>query len=146
MLFVGAASRDIRNFVPGMPEFAGLRSQWMWKRLCRMAEILIDRSLSMSEYTQQLRLTESSATPADPMPALGAVIHDHRATGWKTLSVFVRDCVGGNCFPIDSRVERALRAYDLPVDERTLVGLSPALGRSPRRLARLSYVAGGKSE
>jgi hypothetical protein len=143
LLFVGGAGRDIRNFVPGMPEFAGLRSQWMWKRLCRMGEILRQRGLSMSEYTASLRALELAATPEDPMPALDAVIRDHRATGWKTLSVFVRDCVGGNCFPIDSRVEKALQRHALPVNERTLVGLSLAIGRNPRKLARLFYVAGG---
>lgn len=41
-LFVTAAGRDIRNFVPGMPESSGLRSAGMSARLRRMAEILQD--------------------------------------------------------------------------------------------------------
>ncbi|MBI3742847.1 MAG: hypothetical protein HY261_00975, partial [Chloroflexi bacterium] len=139
MLFVAAARRDIRNFVRGMPEFAGLRSGWMRDRLCRMADILRERSLSMSDYAADLRHQERAATPDDPMPALDAIIRDHRATGWKTLSVFVRDCVGGNAFPIDSRVEKELRRHDLPVDERQLVRLCLAVGRNPRVVARMFY-------
>ena len=144
LLFVGAAARDIRSFVPHMPEYAGLRSGWMRGRLCRMASILRERRLSMSVYAEALREKETRATPDDPMPALDAIIRDHRATGWKTLSVFVRDCVRGNCFPIDTRVEKELRQHDLPVDERQLVRLALATGRNPRVVARMFYDAGGE--
>jgi hypothetical protein len=144
LLFVGATGRDIRNFVPSMPEYGGLRSDWMARRLHRMAEILRQSGQTMGEYAEQLRRIESAATPANPMPALDAIIRDHRATGWKTLSVFVRDCVGGNCFPIDSRVQKELERHQLPVDERQLIGLSLAIGRNPRQLARMFYQAGGQ--
>lgn len=97
----------------------------------------------MAEYVEALREREVHATPDDPMPALDTIIRDHRATGWKTLSVFVRDCIGGNSFPIDTRVERALRRYDLPIDERQLVGLCLAQGRNPRVIARMFYNHGG---
>jgi hypothetical protein len=143
LLFVSAAARDIRNFAPGMREFKGLRSSWMSARICRMSEILRDRGITMAEYSEHLRQLEASATPEDPMPALDAIVKDHRATGWKTLSVFVRDCVGGNCFPIDSRVEEELRRFDLPVDERALVRMVLHLGQNPREIARMFYVAGG---
>ena len=66
--------------------------------------------------------------------------------GWKTLSVFVRDCVGGNSFPIDSRVEKEFHRHSLPFDERQLIGLSLAIGRSPRILARMYCTAGGTDE
>jgi hypothetical protein len=112
-------------------------------RLCRMADLLRERGQSMAQYTDDLRRREARATPADPMPALDAIIADHRATGWKTLSVFVRDCVGGNCFPIDMRVARELARCGLPEDERLLVGLALAAERNPRRVARLFYAAGG---
>jgi hypothetical protein len=144
-LFAGAARRDIRNFVPGMPQYAGLRSRWMQARLCRMGELLRDRRLSMSDYTEQLRALDQSATPADPMPALDAIIRDHRATGSKTLSVFIRDCLGGNAFPIDTRVEKELARRGLPEEERTLVSASLAIGENPRRLARMFFEAGGAS-
>lgn len=144
LLFVGAAHRDIRKFGPGLPEYAGLRSRWMAPRLCRMAEILHQRGLTMGEYAEHLRRIESAATPADPMPALDAIIRDHRATGWKTLSVFVRDCVGGNCFPIDSRVRKELERHQLPIDERQLVSLPLAVNRNPRQVARMFYHAGGQ--
>lgn len=77
------------------------------------------------------------------MPALDAVIADHRAIGWKTLSVFVRDCVGGNSFPIDSRVAKELDRWGLPQDERRLVGLSLEINRNPRHIARMFFAAGG---
>jgi hypothetical protein len=143
LLFVDAARRDIRNFVPTMPEYVGLRSGWMSARLSRMAGILRERNISMTDYTETLRALERSATPGNPMPALDAIIRDHRATGWKTLSVFVRDCVGGNAFPIDSRVQKDLERRGLPVDERFLISASLAIGENPRRLARMFYEAGG---
>lgn len=143
-LFVQAARRDIRYFVPNMMEYAGLRSAFMSKRLCRMGSILRERNLTMSEYVQGLREIERTATPNNPMPALDQIKRDHSATGWKTLSVFVRDCVGGNCFPIDSRVEKELKRQQLPVDERQLVGLALATGCNPRQVARLFYAAGGQ--
>lgn len=143
LLFVEAARRDVRNFTPGMPEFTGLRSAWMSRRLCRMAEILRSRGLTMDGYTDHLRRLEAGATPSDPMPALDSIVRDHRASGWKTLSVFVRDCVGGNSFPIDSRVARELKRHGLPVDERLLVSLALAVGANPREIARMFYEAGG---
>ena len=87
-----------------------------------------------------------SATPDNPMPALDTIISDHQASGWKTLSVFIRDSVGGNSFPIDSRVEKELKRYALPVDERQLVSLSLAIDRNPRVLARMFYGAGGTQQ
>jgi hypothetical protein len=143
LLFVGAAEREMRNFVPDMREYEGLRSRWMRTRLCRMADILRDRGISMAAYAEGLREREARATPDDPTPALDAIIRDHRATGWKTLSVFVRDCVGGNCFPIDTRVEKELRRHGLPADERQLVRLALGAGRNPRMIARMFYEAGG---
>jgi hypothetical protein len=143
-LFVRAAKRDIRNFAPKMAEYAGLHSAWMSLRLCRMADILRGRGQSMTEYTEDLRRLESSATPTNPMPALDAIVRDHRAGGWKTLSVFIRDCVGGNCFPIDSRVQKELDRHHLPTDEQHLVSLALAIGRNPRQVARMFYQAGGQ--
>jgi hypothetical protein len=78
------------------------------------------------------------------MPALDTIIRDHRASGWKTLSVFVRDCVKCNSFPIDSRVEKELKKRALPVDEGALVRLALALERNPRVVARVFYKAGGE--
>ena len=141
-LFVEAAGRDMRSFVPDMPEYGGLRSGWMKSRLAKMGQILRDRGMTMDEYTAELRSVEQGATPESPTPALDAIIRDHQATGWKTLSVFIRDCVGGNSFPIDSRVEKELRRWELPTDERKLISLS-LIGRDPKRLARMFYTAGG---
>src|SRR4029079_9834931 len=85
---------------PAMVRDWKLRSTWMKTRLCRMASILSDRQMSMADYVNSLRRLEREANPENPMPALDAIVADHKASGWKTLSVFVRDCVGGNCFPI----------------------------------------------
>jgi len=142
-LFVNVAGRDMRNFVPAMREYEGLYQNWMAPRLARMGEILRSRDLTMEEYAQHLRDLDAGATPEDPTPALDAIIRDHQATGWKTLSVFIRDCVNGNAFPIDSRVEKQLKLHYFPVNERRLISLSLAIGRSPRTLARLYYKAGG---
>ena len=142
-LFVDAAKRDVRNFVPEMAEYQGLRSNWMSRRLAKMGEILQGRSMTMAEYTENLRELSLSASPADPMPALDAIVADHQASGWKILSVFVRDCVGGNSFPIDSRVEKELRKHGLPSDERSLVSGCLEMGKNPRSVARMFYQSGG---
>lgn len=145
--FVELAQRDMRNFTPALTADWKLRSSWMKTRLSRMANILNDRHLTMTEYVSNLQELEQNATALNPMPALDAIVADHRATGWKTLSVFVRDCVGGNCFPIDSRVKKELARWDLPHDERDerlLVSLSLAAERNPRQIARMFYAAGGE--
>jgi len=141
-LFVRGAKRDIRNFLPETQGYAGLRSPWMKRRLCTMGTILRHRGISMQQYVEELRVLEKQATVENPTPALDQIIRDHGATGVKTLSVFVRDCVGGNCFPIDLRVRRQLERYGLPLDERQLVRMSLSLGRNPRELARIFYEAG----
>ncbi len=143
-LFVRAAQRDIRTFCDDLGGFDGLRANWMKPRLCKMGAVLRERGLTMAGYVEQLRSLESGATPANPMPALDAILRDHRAGEGKTLSVFVRDCVGGNCFPIDSRVRKEVELRGLPVDERKLVSLALAAGRSPRQVARMFYEAGGE--
>ena len=127
-----------------MPEYIGLRSQWMSSRLAKMGQILRDKNLTMSQYRDELAILEESATSENPTPALDKIINDHNATGWKTLSVFIRDCVRGNCFPIDSRVEKELKKHNLPVDERDLVRLSLNFGRNPRQVARMFYESGGE--
>lgn len=143
-LFVDAAQRDIRNFVPNMPQYVGLRSGWMKTRLSTMGCILRDRDLTMAEYVVHLGKLEGAATPDNPMPALDAIIADHKSTGWKTLSCFVRDCVCGNSFPIDTRVAKELAHWKLAANERHLVSLSLSMGRNPRPVARMFYEAGGK--
>jgi hypothetical protein len=142
-LFVEETGRDIRNFTSKILEDWRLRQPWMKTRLCRMAEVLQKRGLTMGDYVASLREIERGATPEDPMPALAKIMRDHRAGEGKTLSVFIRDCVKGNCFPIDSRVASQLNRYALPVDERTLVGLCLSMGLNPRRTARVFYQAGG---
>jgi hypothetical protein len=141
-LFVEEARSDIRNFDGTVLSNWRLRQPWMKTRLCRMADVLRERDQSMQTYAAWIRDVESRATPEDPMPALRTIMRDHRAGEGKTLSVFVRDCVKGNCFPIDSRVANQLRRFDLPADERSLVGLSLAIGQNPRRVARIFYQAG----
>jgi hypothetical protein len=145
--FAQLASGDIREISPTMVGSWILRGDWMKGRLCRMARILRGRGMAMTDYVEHLRRLEAAATPHNPMPALDAIIRDHRATGWKTLGVFVRDCVRGNCFPIDSRVRNELRCRGLPAeegDEPLLVRLSLNLGENPRQVARMFYEAGGE--
>jgi hypothetical protein len=108
-----------------------------------MAEVLHGRGLMMSDYVASLREIERRATPDDPMPALASIMRDHRAGEGKTLSVFIRDCVKGNCFPIDSRVAKQLDTYSLPVNERSLVSLCLGMELNPRKTARIFYQAAG---
>ncbi len=139
-----ATQGDMRAVTPDLVCEWRLRSGWMKTRLTRMAQILNERQSSLTDYVEELRRLENGATPENPIPALDAIVADQRASGWKTLSVFVRDCVGGNCFPIDSRVGRELDRRGLPRDERQLVSLSLALDRNPRQIARVFFAAGGE--
>jgi hypothetical protein len=143
-LFIDLTRGQIKNLIPSMIRDWTLRADWMKKRLCNMAEILRERGLAMAEYVDHLKQVEKNATPRNPMPALDTIVRDLRATSSKTLSVFVRDCVGGNCFPIDSRVEKELLLLGLPANERLLVSLSLAVNRNPRQVARMFYEAGGE--
>ena len=141
-LFGERTGGDMRRLTPEAMIDWKLRSTWMKGRLLRMTDLLREREQTMPEYADGLRALERGATPANPTPALDAIVVDHRATGWKTLRVFVRDCVGGNCFSIDSRVAKELGKHDLPVNERELVSLSLGAGRNPRQVARLFFAAG----
>ena len=123
-----------------------LGTKWMRTRLGRMASVLRRRGQSMIVYTDGLRELDLGATPSNPTPALDKLRADHDATSWKTLSLFVRDCVLGSCFPIDSRVEYLLGEFNLPNDERRMVSACLALGRNPRDVSRLFYDAGGKGD
>jgi hypothetical protein len=140
-LFVSAAGRDIAKFRTDLEGYDGLRSPFMKVRLCKLGAILRERGMSMRGYVEELKSLEQKASPEDPMPALDKIVEDHQAAGVKTLSVFVRDCVKGNCFPIDTRVERQLIKHDLPVNERLLVRMCLATGRDPRWTARVFYEA-----
>jgi hypothetical protein len=142
-LFVQQCGRDVRNFRAELLANWKLRSPWMKIRLCRMGEILRQNKLNMADYLTKLREIESQSTPQDPMPALDRIMRDHRAAEGKTLGVFIRDCVRGNCFPIDSRVAKQLGAYALPSEERQLVSLCLSMGLNPRKVARVFYQAGG---
>ena len=94
--FVYEAGRDMRNLTPELSRDWVLDHPWMKPRLFRMAAILRDRRTTMKEYVDHLRELEQRASADNPTPpALDAIIRDHQASGWKTLSVFVRDCVGG---------------------------------------------------
>lgn len=142
-LFVQDFGRDIRNFRGNLLDDWRLRSAWMKTRLYRMAEILRQNEQSMGDYVAILREIESKATPDNPMPALDRIMRDHRAGEGKTLGVFVRDCVRGNSFPIDTRVAKQLETYGLPNAERRLVGLCLGMGLNPRKVARIFYQAAG---
>jgi hypothetical protein len=141
--FVTEVGRDIRRFTKAVLDPWRLRSPWMKTRLVRMAEVLAQRDQDMAAYTNNLRRLEASATPTDPMPAFDTLVRDHRGGGQKTLSIFIRDCVLGNSFPIDSRVSNILNRYELPSDERCLVSAALSLGLNPRNVERLFYDAGG---
>jgi hypothetical protein len=138
-LFVEQARRDIRTFRPESLRDWRLRQPWMKWRLCQMANVLRESGMTMDDYVACLRDIESKATPNNPMPALDKIMRDHGAGEGKTLSVFIRDCVKGNCFPIDSRVEKQLNTHSLPVKERLLVSLCLSLGLNPRKTARIFY-------
>lgn len=142
-LFKSEAQGKIANLSADVVKDWKLRSPWMKRRLCKMAEILKERTSNMWSYAEWLREKDSLASPQNPMPAVDTILKDHGATEGKTLSVFVRDCIKGNCFPIDSRVEKVLQQHNLPNSEHLLVAACLALELNPRQTARLFYEVGG---
>lgn len=135
-LFVRRAKRDMRNFSAKLGGYTGLRSEWMKARLCAMGALLRRRTIPMQQYVEELQTLDGQATAENPTPALDKIIIDHRAAGFKTLSVFVRDCVRGRCFPVDLRVRKQLRDHGLPEHEGLLVRLSYALQQEPAEAGR----------
>ena len=59
--FVELAHGDVRNCSPALLSDWKLRSGWMKSRLCRMAQILNERQLSMGDYVTHLQRLEASA-------------------------------------------------------------------------------------
>jgi hypothetical protein len=116
--FVREAGRDIRKLTPDVMRDWVLDQDWMKPRLLRMGSILRERGMTMQEYVEHLRRIDEKATPTDPMPALDAIVRDHRATGWKTLSVFVRDCVGGPMLSHRQPGEERTRTASPPFGDR----------------------------
>jgi hypothetical protein len=147
--FVVKANRNMRNVSREMVDSWPLHHPWQADRLCRMAEVLRDCEITMDGYAQRLRNNDLMSNPQDSLPAMRLIKREHatpkseRATGSKTLSVFVRDCVRGRCFPIDSRVEKELKRHDLPCRGEVLVQLCVELNENPRRINRMFYEAGG---
>ena len=143
--FVAECGRDIRRITPENTRDVSLGLPWMKTQLLQMAKVLKDRRMSMQEYVAWLRGKDTLASPQNPIPALEFFKRDHDkdlpGKEWKTLSVFFRDCVQGNCFPIHRRVANKSRQFGLPQDETRLVVLCLETGRNPRLLARLFYQA-----
>jgi len=97
-LFVQRAKRDIRNFKVSLGGYDGLRYDWMKYRICKMGALLERVAFQWRSTLTDYVALDMNMTPENPMPSLTKIIFDHGAVGVKTLSLFVRDCVRGNCF------------------------------------------------
>lgn len=129
--FVGACDAQVARCTLELLAPWKLRSPWMKTRLTKMAGLLRRRAITMADYVRELRAIESGATASSPMPALDRLSSDLDAVQAKTLGLFVRDCVIGNCFPIDSRVQGSLQRFGIACRRAGPRELLPRARREP---------------
>ncbi len=129
----------MRNFVPGMSEFAGLRSLWMSQRLGKMSEILRERRLSMCLRPNALILGfQYTPSPPPPPPHLQPV--PQRGSGGVVVpKVSVSLCEHPqprHAYPGHHRRLVDVGAGAAPDERLQSAGLRPLCPLSPRRTAR----------
>lgn len=124
---------DIRTITEDNVHNLGFPLSWQREWLVSLSNYLRNQGMSFAELVKAL--------PEDGLEARDELLKALRVKGGvsKILSVFVRDCLKRDVFPIDTRVQSLLSALVLPQDERALVRLCQRAGVSPRVLNRVFY-------
>jgi len=129
---------DIRNITEGNVRDLGLPLPWQRQWLVNLSNYLRNQGKSFGEVVEAL--SEDGLKARDELlKALGV-----KGDKSKILSVFVRDCLKRDVFPIDTRVQFLLSALKLPQDERELVRLCQKAEVSPTVLNRMFYSHQGR--
>ena len=123
---------DIRNITEDNVRDLGFPFGWQREWLVSLSNYLRKCRMSFGELVRTL--------PEDGIEARNELLEALGVKeGTKVLSVFVRDCLKRDVFPIDTRVHSLLSALVLPQDERALVRLCRKANVSPRVLNRMLY-------
>jgi len=109
---------DIRRITEGNVRDLGFPLSWQREWLVSLSSYLRNQRKSFEQIVKAL--------PEDGLEARDELIKAVGVKGGesKILSVFVRDCLRRDVFPIDTRVRSLLSALVLPEDERALVEIS----------------------
>jgi hypothetical protein len=129
---------DIRKITKDNVRALGFPFGWQREWLAKLSNYLRNRGMSFGELVKAL--PEGGLEARDELlKALGV-----KGKTSKILSVFVRDCLKRDVFPIDTRVQFLLSALVLPEDERALVEISRRAQIKPTVLNRMFYLHQGK--
>lgn len=129
---------DIRNITEDNVRNLGFPLSWQREWLVRLSGYLRNQGKSFGELVDAL--PEYGLEARDELPkAIGV-----KGSESKILSVFVRDCLRRDAFPIDTRVRSLLSALVLPDDERALVEISRMAQIRPTVPNRMSYFHQGE--
>jgi len=116
----------------------GFPLRWQSEWLVSLSNYLRKQGKSFEELVKTL--------PEDGLEARDELLKALGVKGGesKILSVFVRDCLRRDVFPIDTRVRSLLSALVLPDDERALVEISRMAQIRPTVLNRMFYFHQGE--
>lgn len=102
-----------------------------------LAKYLREEKLSFAQLLEHMKPLNGIKTKNAFTKVLG--IESGKA---KRVSVFIRDFLGKNVFPIDSNVEYVLTSLGLPDNEELMVKLCERVNVDPKRFERQLYVHG----
>ena len=124
---------DIRKVTEDNVSDLGFPLSWQREWLVSLSNYLRNRGMSFGELVRAL--------PEDGLKARDELLEALGVKGKtsKILSVFVRDCLKGDVFPIDTRVNFLLSALELPQDEHGQVRLCQRAEVNPSVLNRMFY-------
>lgn len=129
---------DIRNITVDNVRTLGFPFDWQREWLVSLSNYLRNQGISFGDLVKVL--------PEDGLEARDGLLKVLGVKGnlSKILSVFVRDCLKRDVFPIDTRVRSLLSALVLPEDECALVEISRRAHIKPTVLNRMFYFHQGE--
>jgi hypothetical protein len=105
--------------------------------LTTLSATLREQDISFSDFLQE---NNNASGIEIRNEILGLIGTDSREV--KRISLFIRDFLEKDTFPLDSNVKTMLRNLGLPENEEQLVNLCNDAGIDPKRLERLFYLHG----
>lgn len=105
--------------------------------LPNLSKYLRDNKMSFNQFLDSIKTLDGIETRDKFIKILG--IEESKA---KRISVFIRDYLEKNVFPIDSNVEYVLASLGLPNNEELLVRICENANVDPKQLERQFYAHG----
>lgn len=105
--------------------------------LPELSKYLNERDISFKEFVKEME----NKTGIEIRDEFISILKIHGVKA-KRISVFIRDCLKKNVFPIDSNVDKMLRHLGLPNDEEIMVRLCEEAKIDPKSFEKLLYEHG----